>query len=250
MSKKYPTADKNFSEYHYNKNEFNLDFAAYGKWQDLYSNLLNQVYTEYFKYIQWANERNNLNHVIPENPIFLDYGCACGATCYGVAKNHKTFSKVYGLDIDEEMLSIGKNKFKHDSMELFKQEPDKELPFDDNSIALIHCQQVFEHIPIENIPYILKEIKRVLHPYGIFLNFPSAVKFWEKPEDRMHVITRITLLTEPQWLKLFKQYGFYVNHFVKGLFMTNPIIVPPHNANFARAFFDDWTIFCLQKDSI
>src|ERR1700709_2580422 len=42
------------------------------------------------------------------------------------------------------------------------------LPFADGSIAKIQAQDVLEHVPFENVPAILDEIRRVLRPGGLF----------------------------------------------------------------------------------
>ena len=42
------------------------------------------------------------------------------------------------------------------------------LPYDDDSIAKIQAQDVLEHLPFENVPFVLDEIYRVLKPGGIF----------------------------------------------------------------------------------
>lgn len=42
------------------------------------------------------------------------------------------------------------------------------LPFPENSILKIQSQDVFEHLPFENLPFVLDEIYRVLKPAGVF----------------------------------------------------------------------------------
>ena len=63
------------------------------------------------------------------------------------------------------------------------------LPIPDGSVSIFQAEDVFEHIPVENIPAILAEIHRVLEPGGLFrfsvpdYNFSHYKARTEKDED-------------------------------------------------------------------
>lgn len=42
------------------------------------------------------------------------------------------------------------------------------LPFADATIAKVQSQDVFEHLPLEKVPFVLDEVYRVLKPGGVF----------------------------------------------------------------------------------
>lgn len=42
------------------------------------------------------------------------------------------------------------------------------LPFADAAIAKVQSQDVFEHLPLEKVPFVLDEVYRVLKPGGVF----------------------------------------------------------------------------------
>jgi SAM-dependent methyltransferase len=76
-----------------------------------------------------------------------------------------------------------------------------DIPFDDNSVGVIHCYGMLDHI--SNIPRFMKECQRVLAPGG---TMNISVAFYKSSlafEDPYHK----SWFTETTWSKLFqKQY--------------------------------------------
>ena len=89
----------------------------------------------------------------------LDLGC--GRTPYFLL--HTLFSEKYGLDIDSE------DKFSEIKIGYFNFDKKEKIPFEENYFSVVTMLAVFEHISINNLEYLLREIKRILIDKGILI---------------------------------------------------------------------------------
>ena len=106
-----------------------------------------------------------------ESGVMLDIGCGEGRHVFGAMQNYKNFYCI-GLDMYEPSLAKaqeGFEFFKSISNEgaIFIKGSAYELPFPSDSIDLIICSEVLEHL--NNYSEALSEIYRVLKPHGKFL---------------------------------------------------------------------------------
>lgn len=93
--------------------------------------------------------------------ICLDIGGSAGFC----AKSLSPFvKKIYVIDIDENALKYGKINNKTPNI-IYKVGDAMFLPFANNSIDIIICNQVYEHVPDSH--QLFKEIYRVLKPKGM-----------------------------------------------------------------------------------
>lgn len=103
------------------------------------------------------------NNLIPEKARsgrILDIGC--GSYPYFLVSTK--FKKKYGIDPN----TVNAKNIR--DIELKKQTLGKgKLQYKDNFFDVVVMLAVFEHLPYEDIPYILKEVNRILKKNGIFI---------------------------------------------------------------------------------
>jgi ubiquinone/menaquinone biosynthesis C-methylase UbiE len=109
------------------------------------------------------NRRNILDLVRHSNPeILLDLGCDDGTWTQLVA-NAASAKRVWGLEIVPSQAALARGKH----IEVQIADLAQKLPYEDNSIDLIHANQVIEHVP--DVDLFASEIWRVLKPGGTFV---------------------------------------------------------------------------------
>ena len=105
-------------------------------------------------------------HFIPDlkNMTILDCGCGRGVWGYLMRASRPTQnSEVIGIDIDEDYLNFCKQYNVYDR--LIKSSIDK-LPIKDNSIDLVICSEVVEHLKRKKGERFFKEVDRVMKDGG------------------------------------------------------------------------------------
>ena len=108
---------------------------------------------------------------IPENTnSLLDVGCASG---YYTVHYSKKCSKVFGIDPNENLIKIAKEKYPNLD---FRKGSAEEIPFKDNSFDVVILSDVLEHVADEK--KCLSEIHRVLKDDGkLILTVPHKGLF-------------------------------------------------------------------------
>ncbi len=102
---------------------------------------------------------------------FLDYGCDEGDITMAVAKCIKT-QKIYGIDIIEErFLKAGEKGIIVKNCDL-----NGLLPFGDDSIGVVHANQVIEHL--WNLDMFCQELLRILKPGGYAIISTENLSSW------------------------------------------------------------------------
>jgi ubiquinone/menaquinone biosynthesis C-methylase UbiE len=91
-----------------------------------------------------------------ENDAVLDYGCGAGDYTFYISSRCK---KIIGLDI-----SVVKAKTRFKNIDFRRQDSDKKIELDSNSVDKIICINVIEHA--KEYKKLLKDLKRVLKPGG------------------------------------------------------------------------------------
>ena len=104
----------------------------------------------------------------PDAPdLMVDLGCGDGSS-YGVAKGFRPDITWVGVDIlqsDPTLQLKDRRVVLYDGVK---------LPFRDNSVPMIYSNQVFEHVRYPEL--LLREIKRVLEPGGVFVGSTSQLE--------------------------------------------------------------------------
>jgi len=101
-----------------------------------------------------------LKHKDLSNLHLLDVGSS-----NGIIDNHLAnyFGKVSGIDIDEPAMAHAKATFSRDNLE-FKYGDAMDITAADNSIDVVVCTQIYEHVP--DAKTLFREIYRILKPGG------------------------------------------------------------------------------------
>ena len=148
---------------------------------------------------------NLTKYELNESGIMLDVGCGEGRHIFGIMQEHPEM-KCIGLDMDNDSLhkaEEGYEYFKSISnvgAEFLKGSA-YSLPFLDNSLDLIVCSEVLEHLHQYNDA--VKEIHRVLKPGGKF--YASVPASW--PEKLCWALSKDYQNQPGGHLRIFNQSG-------------------------------------------
>lgn len=213
-----------------------VDYNFYGDWQADYAKMVIDI----TGILEAASN--------DQEALILDVGCACGVTLRGF-KEAKVFGNHIGIDISEFMLDMGKETHGFDETELAQVDITKEnIPLEDDTVTLLHCSHVLEHIEEETLEHIFDEFNRVLkHETGYgFLVIPTI-----KPGNPKSEIEReeshVNIKTMAWWRKEIAK-KFNINNEVRKKFKESkfsPIGDPEQN--FYHFYNDGWTIFGITK---
>ena len=101
----------------------------------------------------------------------LDIGCGS----YPLFLTKVEFSQKYGLDKMLQPAQIETLKKQNINLINYDSEENQNLPFEDNFFDVVTMLAVFEHIEPVKLPVLLKEIKRILKPNGVYILTTPAV---------------------------------------------------------------------------
>ena len=121
---------------------------------------------------------NFKKHELNQKGIMLDVGCGEGRHIFGIMQDYPLM-KCIGLDMDKESLEKAEEGYEYfksisEAGAQFLKGSAYSLPFPDESIDLIVCSEVLEHLHEYNDA--VKEIHRVLKPGGKF--YASVPATW------------------------------------------------------------------------
>ena len=121
---------------------------------------------------------NFKKHEINQKGVMLDVGCGEGRHIFGIMQDYPLM-KCIGLDMDNESLEKAEEDYEYfksisEAGAQFLKGSAYSLPFPDESIDLIVCSEVLEHLHEYNDA--VKEIHRVLKPGGKF--YASVPATW------------------------------------------------------------------------
>jgi ubiquinone/menaquinone biosynthesis C-methylase UbiE len=208
-----------------------IDYAFYGDWQKQYAKLVIFMTKMYM--------------FDSHDKVILDVGCACGSHLKGF-KETGIFDKFHGVDVSSYLIELGREKLELSEDELTVARSSA-MPFNDNSIDLIHCSQLFTYLEEEEILDTLAEMKRVLAKDGrIFLVFDKPKEGKEKkPTDKKLTNWKIEF---KKYFKLVEQEAIQ-ELFSKGKFYPGDA-KDTDKKNRRRTFYDhynnDWAVFILK----
>jgi ubiquinone/menaquinone biosynthesis C-methylase UbiE len=103
---------------------------------------------------------------IKPNDRVLDFGCGSLTLSIMAAQIHPR-AHFFGVDIDEKIISIAKEKLLKTGLNINVQKYDgNKLPYPDNSFDHVMSSLVFHHLTLRQKYSALEEIRRVLKPSG------------------------------------------------------------------------------------
>lgn len=98
----------------------------------------------------------------------LDFGCGSLTLSIMAAQMHPQ-AQFFGVDIDEKIISIAKEKLSRSGLNIDVQQYDgNKLPYPDNSFDHVMSSLVFHHLTLRQKYFALEEIHRILKPRGQF----------------------------------------------------------------------------------
>ncbi len=105
---------------------------------------------------------------IQNGQTILDLACGTGTLSIGIKRRFPE-SKVYGFDVDEEILFMAREKSASRKVEiLYEQGYSDDLPFQDGHFDRVFSTLFFHHLNHERKIETLREIRRVLKSDGEF----------------------------------------------------------------------------------
>ena len=148
---------------------------------------------------------NLTKYELNESGIMLDVGCGEGRHIFGIMQEHPEI-KCIGLDMDNDSLHKAKEGYEYfksisNAGAEFIKGSAYSLPFLDNSLDLIVCSEVLEHLHQYNDA--VKEIHRVLKPGGKF--YASVPASW--PEKICWALSKDYQNQPGGHLRIFNQSG-------------------------------------------
>lgn len=116
----------------------------------------------------------------------LDIGCGV----YPYFLRNTDFKSKIGIDQAVEVSRVDDRNIKLDKINF----EDKKLPYKNDFFQVVTMLAVFEHINKEKLQFVLKEVKRVLVPGGIFIiTTPSP---WS--DKILHLLSRSGLISQEE----------------------------------------------------
>jgi len=179
-----------------------MERENYEKWWD--NKVVNESYTnmEDFRKVLDRNKSRYeylklIEEIIPRN--ILDVGCGLGLD-YVMYKKHYPNIEYHGIDICEGFIKENKKNFPEAD---FRVAWIQDLPFEDNSIDLVTCRGVLEHIPEPESA--IKEMARVSR------NSVAIIWFLIPQENEVIKITQSgfyrNIYSEDRIMKCFEDNG-------------------------------------------
>lgn len=184
----------------------NSDREIAGKFDRNYFDGLRQYgYGGYYynpKYWKDTVELFTKHYNLKNDSRILDIGCAKGFMLRDFReKLPKAFLK--GLDISEYAIATSDPLIK----DCLVQGNATNLPFENNFFDLVISINTLHNLQISDCVIALKEIERVSRNYAFVM-----VDGWETDEEKdslnKWVLTAKTILSESEWIKLFKDAGY------------------------------------------
>ncbi len=152
---------------------------------------------------------NFKKHEINQKGVMLDVGCGEGRHIFGIMQDYPLM-KCIGLDMDNESLEKAEEGFEYfksisEAGAQFLKGSAYSLPFPDESIDLIVCSEVLEHLHEYNDA--VKEIHRVLKPGGKFYasvpaSWPEKIcwklseEYQNQPGGHLRIFSQSGLISE------------------------------------------------------
>ncbi len=149
--------------YYVEHKEAGLDYLGFGSWQQNYARWLADS-------LAWRNKR------------VLDVGCACGAIVRGLGEAGVV---TQGVDVNEHMIQLGRNRWPDMRNLLHVCDAVHLHLYADQSWDGIHTAQVAEHWRPELVPFILRELHRIVKPGGLLFCALDTVELFARQNRQM-----------------------------------------------------------------
>jgi SAM-dependent methyltransferase len=185
-----PFTAKEFGKQYYDEHKAaGIDYLEHGYWQQSYARMV-------------------LDSCLPKRGIanvVLDAGCACGSVLQGFKREGV---RGIGVDINAYAIGLGQDHFGLGT-DLMAAKLNS-IPLDGDSVDLIHCAQVLEHIPATANQDLLTiaELFRVLRPGGRAFLCLDAIREGMDPGGFFDDPTHVNIKPVAYWDWMFYEEGF------------------------------------------
>jgi ubiquinone/menaquinone biosynthesis C-methylase UbiE len=144
--------------------------------------------------IKWGMQEDTFKNTlieqaqIKEGFKLLDIGCGTATLTILIKQQHPS-SDVYGIDGDDNILTIAQEKVANSGLTVnLRKAMAYQLPYPDNYFDRIFSSLVFHHLTTENKEQAFREILRVLKPNGEF-----HLADWDKGQNLLMKIASLTV---------------------------------------------------------
>lgn len=127
-----------------------------------------------YSYIQKEiNKKRKETNLLTDPYRILDVGCGTGAAVIEMKKLFGREVEVVGLDVIKVQLDIARQRAKEYGVTAeFHWYDGKQFPFSNHSFDAVYSSDVLGHV--QNVPFWLDEIQRVLRPSGVIALFAES----------------------------------------------------------------------------
>jgi len=217
-----------------------LDLTFYGNWQKDFGKLI----------IEISDLEANIGKAWVS---ILDIGCATGLNLRAIDELN-IFKEIYGTDISNYMINsmipemYADHKWNAEKVDFFCTPSHDLSMIADNSIDLITCTHVFEHIKSEELlEKTLNELKRILHKEGkIIIILPTSKTEDQDLSGRTDISPfHILIHSVSWWSKTFAKYFKSESFKARQLFKKSEL-KPDRSKD--KTFYENypaWNIFRL-----
>lgn len=179
-------------EFYERAKKLGIDYNYYGDWQK-----------QYVKMVVSASEIMRRTH--KAHITCLDVGCACGVNTRAF-KELGIFGRVWGNDVSEYMLDLGRETHNLTEEELFFAPAWDIQALRSGSVDLLHCSHVLEHIPKSETRLVTEEFRRLLSPKGVgFILLDAITDTYAKKEIEQKEETHVNVQTVRWWIEELKR---------------------------------------------
>ncbi|GAB4338048.1 MAG: hypothetical protein Kow0089_09710 [Desulfobulbaceae bacterium] len=130
------------------------------------------------------------------NGTAVDIGCSAGFFTQALAQHFKV---VFGIDIDRNALPIAVSKSSAPNL-MYILADSLKLPFEDNSVDLVICNHVYEHVPDAELLFV--EIERVLSDTGICYLGAASRFIVKEPHYHLPFLSWLPRVLAHRYMKL------------------------------------------------
>jgi len=194
-------------------------------------------------------QKRKLTNVYSDPFRILDVGCGTGASVIDMKKMFGREVEVVGLDVVHMQVDVAKMRAKQHGIhaEFFWYEG-KQFPFSDNTFDAVYSSDVLGHV--ENVPFWLDEIHRVLRPSGVLAMFAESklgrhayLRNWfmrQGLNTDPHAEFHISLYSKQELKEMILGAGFDVEQMYSSVWAK--FIVHPDELYPALQRVDDWKL--------
>lgn len=115
-------------------------------------------------------DRRAADLLAPHEPsAVLDVGCGTGALTMALRRRHPA-SEVIGVDPGEAMIEYARRKATKRGLDIdYRVGNGQQLPVEDDAVDAVTMSLALHHVPRDDVPIVLAEMRRVLRPGGVVL---------------------------------------------------------------------------------